>query len=165
MVPKNFAKCASIARRKSDCTWKETFEGEKVMIKPTDGDDLAAAIREFETALPGWWWTLGYCGVSRDASCGPDYSSNENQLELKVFDNGFHCDDVAPKSTVANSLRIVMRQALAARAELKKDPEAARQRYISTLIERRGFTKEAATARAAEIGFGLKAKRSARIEQ
>jgi hypothetical protein len=134
-------------------------------IKATDGNELVAAIKEFETALPDWWWSLGYCGVSRDASCGPprascgpDYSITENLLELRIFDNGFHYDDVAPSSTVASSLRNVMRQALAARTELKDDPEAARQRYISTLIKSRGFSEERASARASEIGLGLKAK-------
>jgi len=134
------------------------------MIKPTDGNDLVAAIKEFETSLPDWWWSLGYCGVSRDASCGPlrascgpDYSTTSNMLELRVFDDGFHYDDMSPSSTVAGSLRNVMRQALAARAELKDDPEAARQRYISTLINQRGFSKEAASARATEIWLGLKA--------
>jgi len=136
------------------------------MSQPTDGDDLVAAIKEFETALPSWWWSLGYCGVSRDASCGPprascgpDYSRTENRLELNMFDNGFHYDDGAPSSTVASSLRNVMRQALAARAELKDDPEAARQRYISVLIEQRGWSKEAASARASEIELALKAKK------
>lgn len=89
-------------------------------MNPTDTDDLAAAIREFETALPGWWWTVGYCGLTRDASCGPprascgpDVWTNEDQAELKRFDAGFHCDD--PKGTVASSLRNVLHQALKAK--------------------------------------------------
>jgi hypothetical protein len=40
-------------------------------MKPTDGNDLFAAIQEFEAALPGWWWSIGSCGLTRDASCGP----------------------------------------------------------------------------------------------
>lgn len=130
------------------------------MKKPTDGNDLVAAIREFETALPGWWWTLGYCGVSRDASCGPrascgpDYSIHDNQLELKIFDNGFHCDDVAPDSTVAMSLRNVMRQAMEARAELLNNPQAAIERYTEALMKQRGLSREAASARAAKLEIG-----------
>jgi hypothetical protein len=31
-------------------------------MKPTDGNDLIAAIQEFEAALPGWWWSIGSCG-------------------------------------------------------------------------------------------------------
>jgi hypothetical protein len=37
----------------------------------TDANDLIAAIQEFEAALPGWWWSIGSCGLTRDASCGP----------------------------------------------------------------------------------------------
>jgi hypothetical protein len=33
----------------------------------TDGNELVAAIKEIETALPSWWWSLGSCGVSHDA--------------------------------------------------------------------------------------------------
>ena len=32
--------------------------------------DLQTAIMEFEKTLPGWWYTLGICSVSRDASLG-----------------------------------------------------------------------------------------------
>ena len=38
----------------------------------TDLAQLAAAIEAFETALPGWWWSLGACSASLDVSCGPD---------------------------------------------------------------------------------------------
>ena len=131
-----------------------------MMKKPTDGNDLVAAIKEFETALPDWWWSIGYCGISRDATCwpsrasgGPDYSTTDNELELRIFDNGFQYDDVAPDSTVANSLRNVLRQALEARAELRDNPEAARQRYIATMMKQRGLSLEKAAARAAEL-FG-----------
>jgi hypothetical protein len=119
--------------------------------KPTDTNDLIAAIKEFETALPGWWWTLGFCSVSRDASCGPDYSRNEDQLELEVFDSGFHFDDIAAGSTVASSLRNVMRQAMEARAELLNRPATAIERYIETMMSSRGLSREEAAARAADI--------------
>ena len=118
----------------------------------TDGSDLVAAIKEFEAALPGWWWTVGYCGISRDASCGPDYSNfNTDHLELELFDNGFHCDDKEPGSTVAGSLRNVMHQALEAKAELSSDPKAAIQRYITTLMKERGFSRKEASAHAAKM--------------
>ena len=84
-------------------------------MKPTDGNDLIAAIQEFEAALPGWWWSIGSCGLTRDASCGPDcWSGDADPSELKLFDNGFHCDD--RNGTVASSLRNVMHQALEAKA-------------------------------------------------
>lgn len=81
-----------------------------------DTDDLSAAIQEFEAALPGWWFSLGACSVSRDASCGPDRRGMDAKLlEERQFDDGFHCDDA--DGSLASSLRDVMRQALIARKE------------------------------------------------
>ena len=127
------------------------------MKQSTDGNDLIAAIKEFEAVLPGWWWTLGSCGVTRDASCGPprascgpDYSSPDvDKTELKFFDNGFHCDD--SNGTVASSLRSVMHQALEAKAELSNNRPAAVERYVSTLVNQRGYSHEHAIARAREV--------------
>lgn len=73
--------------------------------------DLSAAIAEFAEALPGWWFSVGFCGVSRDASCGPDYSRNRNRLVLDAFDDGFHADLDDPKATLADALRCVTKQA------------------------------------------------------
>ena len=87
----------------------------------TDTDDLSVAIKEFEAALPGWWWSVCVRSVSRDASCAPDVNGPDApllDLEDRTFDNGFHCDD--PAGTLASSLRHVMRQALAAKAALKR---------------------------------------------
>ena len=80
----------------------------------TDVDDLAAAVAEFERRLPGWWWIIGSCSVSRDASCAPDRNGCDRALlSQRLFDNGFHCDDL--EGSPASSLRDVMEQALAAR--------------------------------------------------
>lgn len=78
-----------------------------------DIGDLEAAIAEFKAALPGWWFTVGSCSVSRDASCGPDRAHHDRAF-LTAFDAGFHCDDYEPGSTLAGSLRDVARQALEA---------------------------------------------------
>jgi hypothetical protein len=89
----------------------------------TDTDDLATAIREFEATLPGWWWSVGSCFISRDASCGPQrYGPDGDLLDLKLFDDGFHHDD--REGDVAGSLREVMRQALAARASHRQGRDA-----------------------------------------
>jgi len=81
--------------------------------------DLQAAIIEFEKALPGWWYSLGICSVSRDASCAPDIAGPDaDLLEIRKFDCGFHCDDRRPHSTMADALRNVMAQALEAKARL-----------------------------------------------
>lgn len=82
--------------------------------------DLEAAIAEFRAALPGWWFTVGHCALSRDASCGPDGRALAHYP--LAFDGGFHCDDQAPDSTLAGSLRDVTRQALAAIAGAAEIP-------------------------------------------
>lgn len=80
----------------------------------TDTDDLATAIREFEAALPGWWWSVCVCSLTRDASCGPDVAGSDFALlNYQEFDQGFHCDD--PEGTLASSLRTVMKMALEAK--------------------------------------------------
>jgi hypothetical protein len=100
--------------------------------------DLQTAIMEFEKQLPGWWYTLGICSVSRDASCGPDIAGPDAVLaqQVRKFDAGFHCDDHHSDSTMADALRNVMNQALEAKARLKErgsvadDPEAVVMRDL-----------------------------------
>ncbi len=90
--------------------------------KTTDGVSLAHAIEAFEAALPGWWWSVGTCSISRDASCGPDRNGCDARLlflddqdALRLFDNGFHADLDDPDATVADALKHVMEQAIAAK--------------------------------------------------
>ena len=83
--------------------------------------DLQTAIMEFEKQLPGWWYTLGICSVSRDASCGPDPNGPDaSLLKIRKFDCGFHCDDHDPDRTMACALRNVMAQALEAKARVSE---------------------------------------------
>lgn len=87
--------------------------------QPTDFEELAKAIAEFERDLPGWWWTVGSCSVSADASCGPDITGPDaDLLQQRLFDEGFDCDYRHPAS-VADSLREVKEIALKARAEAR----------------------------------------------
>ena len=106
--------------------------------QPTDVDDLSAAIREFETALPGWWWSVCACSISRDASCGPDVHGPDAHLlslEDRTFDKGFHHDD--HEGTLANSLREVMRLALRAKEDYQRLQESVDLgREILDLLER-----------------------------
>ena len=99
-------------------------------IDPNPLRDLVHAISEFERRLPGWWFTIGYCSVSTDASCGPDRNGPDADLleaerhlpaDQRVFDDGFHCDDSSADATCARSLRTVMNEALAARAHERGD--------------------------------------------
>lgn len=82
-----------------------------------DAVELANAIAEFESRLPGWWWTTGSCNLTRDASCGPDRNGPDaDLLRIKEFDEGFHHDG---EGTVAESLRIVLEYALDRRAQAR----------------------------------------------
>lgn len=77
---------------------------------------LAAAIMEFERRLPGWWWSVGSCSVSRNASCGPDRNGPDaHLLQHREFDECFHHDGAGD---VTDSLRLVMEYALKRRAAL-----------------------------------------------
>ena len=74
------------------------------------------AIKKFTAELPGWWWSLGDCSVSADASCGPDVAGPDGHLlkDLK-FDAGFHCDLLQPASVI-DALMNVMAQGIAAKS-------------------------------------------------
>lgn len=75
------------------------------------------AITKFCTELPGWWWSIGDCSVSADASCGPDRKGPDaDLLTHRVFDEGFHCDTRHPACPI-ESLMDVLAQAKAQRAK------------------------------------------------
>ena len=63
-------------------------------------EDLVAAIREVPE---GWWWSVGTCSVSNDASIGPDVRYCD-KATLTRFDDGIHADLPHP-SSVADALR------------------------------------------------------------
>lgn len=94
--------------------------------QPEDLPRLVEAIREFETKLPGWWWSVGACSVSRDASCGPDRHGPDAHLlgSRNAFEEGFHCDD--RDGSLADALLDVMEQALTAKAALNPASSAAK---------------------------------------
>lgn len=74
--------------------------------------DLTAAISEFHAMLPGWWFSVGSCHVSADASCAPDSAGRDwHLLDFKKYDDGFHVD-LHPPATMADALRQVMHMAL-----------------------------------------------------
>ena len=82
----------------------------------TEAQRIADAIETFERTLPGWWWSIGNCSVSADASCGPDIAGPDAYLlDHAEFDAGFHRDASQP-ANVADSLLDVMQQAINARS-------------------------------------------------
>ena len=76
---------------------------------------LEAAVAAFKAALPGYWFTVGECQVSADASCGPTTESPDIALIPldRQFDDGFHADLPQPAS-MADALANVQAQAIAA---------------------------------------------------
>lgn len=77
---------------------------------------MADAVREFERQLPGWWWSVSYKGISRDASCGPCRNGVDSTLldsKDDSFQRGFYHQDL--NGTVASSLRMVTKMAVEAR--------------------------------------------------
>lgn len=94
----------------------EQYRAEFPQQPLTDTADLSKTIMEFETALPGWWWSICVCSRTRDASCGPDLAGPDYLLlSNAVFDAGFHA---AVDGTLAEALRDVMAQALHAKSEV-----------------------------------------------
>lgn len=81
----------------------------------TNADDFAAAVREFERELPGFWWSVGQCSVGAHASCSVDGKGDQSVLLEGVragepLDTGFHCDTRG--GSPAEALRDVMTQAV-----------------------------------------------------
>lgn len=85
--------------------------------KTTAPDGMELAIVMFKEALPGWWYSVGECQVSADASCGPTRESDDIELIPldRRFDDGFHADLPQP-ATMADALRTVMQEALEAKS-------------------------------------------------
>jgi len=83
-------------------------------------------IARFRRELPGWWYSLGECQVSCDASCAPTSESKDIELipQDDRFNSGFHVDVPQP-SKLSSALLIVLHAALGAKARCKGDIETA----------------------------------------
>lgn len=65
---------------------------------------LEAAIAQLQRDLPGWWWSVGNCHVSADATVGPDRKGpDKHLLRLKTFDRGIE-SNLAHPATVTEAL-------------------------------------------------------------
>lgn len=98
----------------------------------TDTSDFATAITEFETRLPGFWWSVGQCSVGAHASCAVDGQGSQSYLLEGVeagepLDEGFHADTKG--GSPADALRDVMKQALEY-LETDKEPSESDQGLI-----------------------------------
>lgn len=95
---------------------------EKSDWQPEMVGDLAIAIRRLETELPGWWWRVGACHVSADATIGPDSAGLDAHLlylESRIFDDAFD-NDLRQPATCAEALNGAIDMALAAKASHAK---------------------------------------------
>lgn len=84
--------------------------------------DLVAAIAYFNKKLPGWWFSVGACHVSADATVCPDTAGIDAEALFKsgdrtvtaFFDTGFEVD-LHPPATMADALIRATDLAFAAR--------------------------------------------------
>lgn len=77
--------------------------------------DLPEAIAEFHRALPGWWFSVGLCHVTADATVAPDRAGcDADLLKLKLFDEGISAD-LLPPATMADALRVATALAVSER--------------------------------------------------
>ena len=76
---------------------------------------LQDTIRLFKQRLPGWWYSVGECQVSCDASCGPTVESEHIHLIPldDRFNSGFHADLPQP-AYLADALYVAMVEAMEA---------------------------------------------------
>lgn len=60
---------------------------------------LEAAIDRLYRELPGWWWSVGNCHVSADATIAPDRNGPDaHLLKFKEFDEGIDGSLLHPAS-------------------------------------------------------------------
>lgn len=79
---------------------------------------LSNAVQRLKRELPGWWFTLGECSVSCDATIGPDVAYCPKWM-LDAYDGGFDCDIRQP-STLADALNGAIDEALKAIEEFER---------------------------------------------
>lgn len=83
---------------------------------------LEAAIEKLHRELPGWWWSLGNCHVSADATIGPDRTGPDAPLlRLKEFDEGIDGSLLHP-ATCTEALLHAIELAKAAKARALSSP-------------------------------------------
>lgn len=78
---------------------------------------LGGAIERLYRELPGWWFSLGNCSVSADATVGPDRTGADSWLlQFEVFDQGIDGSLLHP-ATLADALHNAIDKANAAKSQ------------------------------------------------
>lgn len=84
--------------------------------------DITLAIAVFRHVLPGWWFRLGLCALTGDASIGPDFRSDVAPPREIVdkYDDGFHAD-LAPGNGLHRVARALLHCTVQARQAMFLD--------------------------------------------
>ena len=82
--------------------------------QPEATDELVEAIRRIERELPGWWWSVGSCGVTAHASISPTEEASDPTLHLIEPFAGHFDADLSRPSTAGQALNNCIDQAHAA---------------------------------------------------
>lgn len=83
--------------------------------------NLQEIIADFKQEFPGWWWSVGECQVSCDATVGPTTEAPDaNLLFIKAFDEGFDGDLRQPSTVEAALLNAIAIARDARRAALQR---------------------------------------------
>ena len=86
------------------------------------------AIKVLQMELPGWWWKVGECHVSCDATIAPEKGGpDDDLLTFREFDEGFDCDLRQP-STVSEALLAVI--------DIAKEERTRAKRLLSEIDRR-----------------------------
>ena len=81
---------------------------------------LEAAIDKLYRELPGWWWSVGNCHVSADATIGPDREGPDRHLlRFAEFDNGID-GSLGHPATMAEAMLAAIEAGKAAKARYSK---------------------------------------------
>jgi hypothetical protein len=90
--------------------------------EPGSADDVAKAIEQLYRELPGWWFSIGNCHVSADATVGPDAKGPDAWLlQYKEFDDGIDGSLPHP-ATIGDALRNAISLAKEAKRAKEEQP-------------------------------------------
>lgn len=104
--------------------------------QPENTSALSMAIARMERELPGWWWRVGSCHVSSDASIGPcSVGPDALLLRTDLFDQGFHADVPHP-STCAEALNRCIDTALVEKIKHKNRAPADVEEDVKKMVNR-----------------------------
>lgn len=84
--------------------------------------NVREAIRLLNTVLPGWWFSVGLCALSGDASIGPDFRAPNapSKAIIDKYDAGFHAD-LQPGDGLRRMARALLHCIVQAKQAMKVD--------------------------------------------